>query len=227
MSVVEKQKVLVITGGSSGIGEATIKHFVEKNVKVYNLDIKSPRFIHPLASFIPCDVSKFSDVAAAFKIVKDEAVNKEQVVDYVIANAGIYVLANLEDTTEEALDQVISVNLKGSYYTLQQAIPIMKMQRYGSIVLMGSDQSLIGKLECSIYGATKGALAQLTKSTALDYAAYNIRVNCVCPSAVDTPLYHEILKAFSEKRNTDKALIHQALSQEIPLKRIGKASEIA
>lgn len=216
-------KVLVLTGGSSGIGKATARLFSERGVRVYNLDKKTPEYQHPLISHIACDVSNFQAVQAAF----NQIFSKETRLDYLFANAGIHCLGNLEECAPEVLEEILSVNLKGIYWTLKCALPMMKQQRSGAVVLMGSDQTFIGKEQTSFYGATKGAIGQLTKSTALDYAKYQIRVNCICPGTVDTPLYQAFLTSFSARTNTPREQVHQMVEGSIPLKRVGKPEEIA
>lgn len=215
--------MLVLTGGSSGIGKATALLFSEQGVKVYNLDKKAPTYKHALISYIACDVSNFQSVQAALR----QVFSKETRLDYLFANAGIHCLGNLEECSPEILDEILSVNLKGIYWTLKCALPMMKQQKRGAVVLMGSDQTLIGKEQTSFYGATKGAIGQLTKSTALDYAQYNIRVNCICPGTVDTPLYQAFLASYSARIGMPIAQVHKMVEESIPLKRVGKPEEIA
>ena len=92
---------------------------------------------------------------------------------------------------------------------------------------MGSDQSFVGKAASSVYGMTKGAIGQLTKSTAIDYAPYNIRVNCICPGTIDTPLLHKAVDHFAFVTSAKKEDIYNSLNTIQPLGRIGKAEEIA
>jgi NAD(P)-dependent dehydrogenase (short-subunit alcohol dehydrogenase family) len=104
----------------------------------------------------------------------------------------------------------------------------MRRHKYGSIVLMGSDQSLIGKKNSAIYGATKGAIAQMTKGLALDYGEYNIRVNCICPGAIKTPLYERAIRSYAEKYGGNHAATVEAeMIEKYPLKRIGRPEEVA
>ena len=103
----------------------------------------------------------------------------------------------------------------------------MKQQQKGSIVLMGSDQVFIGKASSSVYGMTKGAIGQLTKSTAIDYAPFNIRVNCICPGTIDTPLLHKAVDHFSAKTGTAQDEVYKSLDGVQPMGRIGKPEEIA
>lgn len=216
-------KTIVITGASTGIGEATAKLFAKEGANVFNLDVMEPNYHDPLIQFLPCDISKFSDTANAFQKVLSTA-NK---IDYLFANAGVHIFANIEDTTLEDLDRIIDINLKGIFYSLKCALPIMKKQKFGSIVLTGSDQSFIGKGESAAYGATKGAISQLTKSTAIDYAKYNIRVNCICPGTIDTPLYHHAVKQYSSKSGIAKDSVYAAMNSAQPLARIGSPEEVA
>ncbi len=215
--------VLVLTGGSSGIGRATALLFAAKGVHVYNLDIEAPDYQHPLITYISCDVSDFQAVQSAFDII----LTQESRLDYLFANAGVHALGTLEESSVEMLDEFLSVNLKGIFLTLKCAIPVMKRQGKGIVVLMGSDQVFIGKEQTSFYGATKAAIGQVTKSTALDYARYNIRVNCICPGPVDTPLYQNFLKSFSKRTGKSIEQVHQMVEESIPLKRVAKPEEIA
>ncbi len=125
------------------------------------------------------------------------------------------------------MQKVFATNLIGTISCLQQVLPSMKQQRFGSIVLMASDQAFIAKEQCAIYGASKAAIAQLAKSTALDYAAYGIRVNCVCPGTIDTPMYQAVLKQFQQKTGLTLSSIQAQIAEKLPLKRVGKPEEVA
>ena len=103
----------------------------------------------------------------------------------------------------------------------------MKVQQKGSVVLMGSDQVFIGKGSSSVYGMTKGAIGQLAKSTAIDYAPHNIRVNCICPGTIDTPLMHRAVKQFVSKTGMAVDEVYRSLDGVQPMGRVGKPEEIA
>jgi NAD(P)-dependent dehydrogenase (short-subunit alcohol dehydrogenase family) len=214
-------KVVVITGASSGIGKATEELLRTKGCIVYNLDV------HPPADndehFICCDVSKKESINSAVDLVY----SKHKRIDFLFANAGVHLFATLEETSYDQLESIVSINLLGVYYLLKKIIPIMKQQLKGSIVLMGSDQVFIGKASSSVYGMTKGAIGQLAKSTAIDYAPFNIRVNCICPGTIDTPLLDRAVEHFSAKTGTPKEEVYQSLDTVQPMGRIGKADEIA
>lgn len=216
-----KNKIVIITGGSSGIGEATRKLLHEKGCTVYNLDITEPG--DNKGFFTYCDVRNRSAVRDAVKSIGD----KEKRIDMLFANAGIHLFATIEETNDEELDKLIGTNIYGTYTILQAVLPHMRHQNKGSIVLMGSDQSFVGKASSSAYGMTKGAIAQLTKSTAIDYAKYNIRVNCICPGTIDTPLLEKAVDHFATLSSQPKEKIMADLNTIQPAGRIGKPSEIA
>ena len=216
-----KNKVAVITGASSGIGKATKDLLRTKGCIVYNLDLNQPA--EEDAHFILCDVSKKENINTAI----DKVFAKQKRIDLLFANAGVHLFATLEETTYEQLESIVAINVLGVFYLLKKVIPIMKEQQKGSIVLMGSDQSFIGKASSSVYGMTKGAIGQLAKSTAIDYAPYNIRVNCICPGTIDTPLFHRAVQQFVAKTGSSANDVYRSLDGVQPMGRVGKPEEIA
>jgi NAD(P)-dependent dehydrogenase (short-subunit alcohol dehydrogenase family) len=216
-----KNRIAIITGATTGIGKATREMLSNKGCIVYNLDInRSPENSE---HFIYCDVRNSEQIKHAV----EEVYNKEKRIDILFVNAGIHLFATMEETTDEQFNNVIATNINGTFFTVKAVLPYMKMQRYGGIVLMGSDQSFIGKANSSVYGMTKGAIAQLTKSTAIDYAPYNIRVNCICPGTIDTPLLHHAVDLYSSLNALNKSDVYDGLNTIQPLGRIGKPEEIA
>jgi NAD(P)-dependent dehydrogenase (short-subunit alcohol dehydrogenase family) len=133
----------------------------------------------------------------------------------------------MEETTDEEFDNVTATNILGSFYTAKYVLPFMKAKRKGSIVFMGSDQCHVGKAQSSVYGLTKGAIGQLTKSTAIDCAPYNIKVNCICPGTINTPLLKNAVKKFASISKQTEHSVMQSLHGMQPLGRIGKPEEIA
>lgn len=216
-----ENKIAVITGASSGIGKATRRLLIDKGAVVYNLDLFNEDSNDQL--YIKCDVSDYNAVKEAVGII----IHKHNKIDLLFANAGLHKVGNIEETNIDDFEKVLSVNLKGVFYVLKEVIPVMKANRKGNIVLMGSDQSLVGKGKSSVYGLTKGAIGQLTKSTAIDYADYNIRVNCICPGTIDTPLLAKAIEGFSSITNLSNANILNSLELAQPIKRIAKPIEIA
>jgi NAD(P)-dependent dehydrogenase (short-subunit alcohol dehydrogenase family) len=218
-----KEKVAVITGATTGIGKATRELLVDKGATVYNLDINKPDDIDNKGEFIRCDVRNKQDIKDAFASI----IVKETKIDMLFANAGIHLFAMMEQTSDDELDNLININIKGTFYTVREVLPYMKAQMRGSIVLMGSDQTFVGKGSSSVYGMTKGATGQLTKSTAIDYAPYHIRVNCICPGTIDTPLLDKAVTHFATVNGVDEAGVYESLNSIQPWGRIGKPQEIA
>ena len=216
-----KNKIVIITGASTGIGEATRQLLSKKGATVYNLDIHPPEDNAGL--FLECDIRNREAIRRAIATIMD----KEGRIDMLFSNAGVHLFATIEETTDTQFDNLIAINIIGTYCILQSVLPIMKKQGKGSIVLMGSDQALVGKASSSAYGLTKGAIGQLTKSTAIDYAKYNIRVNCICPGTIDTPLLHRAVKHFSAKNSVPEKEVYAGLDTVQPWGRIGKPNEIA
>src|SRR6187200_1823223 len=207
-----KNKIVVITGASTGIGKATKELLLSKGAIFYNLDRNKPG--DEDHHFIFCDVSKKENINTAV----DRVFEKEKRIDMLFANAGVHLFATLEETTYEQLESIVGINVLGIFYLLKKTIPIMKQQLKGSIVLMGSDQSFIGKASSSVYGMTK---------TAIDYAPYNIRVNCICPGTIDTPLLHRAVEQFVVKTGTAAEEVYRSLDGVQPMGRIGMPEEIA
>lgn len=216
-----ENKIAVITGASSGIGKATRHLLIDKRAVVYNLDLLNDDSND--AFYISCDVSNYNSIKDAVKKV----LNKHNRIDLLFANAGLHKVGNIEETSIDDFEKILSVNLKGVFYVLKEILPIMKANGKGNIVLMGSDQSIVGKGKSSVYGLTKGAIGQLTKSTAIDYAEYNIRVNCICPGTIDTPLLAKAIEGFSSITNLSHDDILYSLESAQPIKRIAKPAEIA
>lgn len=219
-----QDKTIIITGGSSGIGAATVTLFSDAGANVYILDKKKltdalSQSIH----YLKCDVANAEEVKSAMNHI----LQKNSRIDYLFCNAGVHLLANIEESSHEDMQKVISTNLMGTIYCLQHVLPRMKQQGDGAIVLMASDQAFIAKEQCAIYGASKAGIAQLAKSTALDYAQYGIRVNCVCPGTIDTPMYHTILEQFQQKTGLPPTSLQEQVAEKLPLKRAGKPEEVA
>lgn len=212
------KKTLVITGASSGIGLAIAKRYETVGYAVFNLDIVAG--VH--GQFYECDVT---DHAKVHEIVDEIA--KSNVIDVLISNAGIHYSANIENTSEADFMRVFALNVKGAYSITQAVLPYMKRQNNGVILYIGSDQSTVGKPNSFVYNLTKHALASMAKTTALDYASYNIRSNILCPGTIETALYHNAIKAYCAKTGAKPDEIHAAEAALQPLGRIGQPDDVA
>lgn len=217
------KKVAIISGASNGIGRATAELFAQNSYKVYALDIKKPEYKNENIHYIPCDIANIQSINESI----EKVINLENRIDVLVSNAGVHLSATIENTTEEDYNRIININLKGSFFILKAVLPHMRKQRKGKIILVGSDQSFIGKRNSAIYGLTKAAIAQLAKSTALDYAQYGIQVNCVCPGTIDTPLYRNAIKKYSDKTGIALSAIEKEENALQPIGRVGKPEEVA
>lgn len=131
----------------------------------------------------------------------------EGVIDVLVTNAGIWSCGEIEETTEEEFDRIMGINVKGAYFSIANVIPGMKKAGGGKIVIIGSDQSVIGKPEQNVYGMTKAALGQLAKSCGAQYAPLGINVNCICPGMAPRLMSrrntcHQIVRAGSKANDT-------------------------
>ena len=215
--------VCIVTGGSLGIGFAVCKLFSQNGYQVINLDIRDFEQVLPNVIWKPCDVSVVRDIEAAV----NEIISSYQRIDALVCNAGIHVSATIEDTDEALLDKVLNLNVKGAYGAIKSCLPTMKEQGSGAIVVMGSDQSFVGKRNSFAYGVSKGALASMAKTTALDYAPYNIRVNAVCPGTIETPLFHNAIDNYVARSGADKNEVVAEEAAAQPIGRLGQPEDVA
>jgi NAD(P)-dependent dehydrogenase (short-subunit alcohol dehydrogenase family) len=213
-----RDKVALVVGGSSGMGNATVRLLAAEGCRTHVLDIQ------PSADgvFQSCDVQDYEQVRECVRKV----VEQEGRIDLLFVAAGVHLFANIEDTSIEEFERVLSINTKGPFYVLKEVLPVMRKQRYGNVVLMGSDQVFIGKGSSAVYGMSKAAVGQLTKSLAIDYAPHNVRVNCVCPGTIDTPMLGPSLERLHQVSGMPMDEIHEILRTAQPVQRLGTPEEI-
>ncbi|BAZ36822.1 short-chain dehydrogenase/reductase SDR (plasmid) [Calothrix sp. NIES-4101] len=221
-------KVALVTGGSSGIGRETAKLLASAGAKVAIADIDTTGGLSLLeeiknsggdAMFCTCDVSNESEVKDWIKNV----VNQWQSIDILVANAGILAIGSVEEASNLDWDKVLGINVKGYAFCAKYAIPHMRKRGGGAIVNVASMASLIAFPGCALYNTSKGAVLQLTRSLACDLAADNIRVNCVCPGAIETLQTQQFADALG--LTTEEAI--NQIAPTIPMKRIGQPQEVA
>ena len=150
-----KDKVALVVGGASGMGNAVVRLLAGAGCKTHVFDIKPTKD----GVFQKCDVRDYNEVCRCVQNV----VSQDGRLDLLFVAAGVHLFANIEDTSIEEFERVLSINLKGPFYVLKEVLPVMRKQNYGNVVLMGSDQVFIGKGSSTVYGMTKAALGQLTK----------------------------------------------------------------
>ncbi len=200
------------------MGNAVVRLLDEEGCRTHVLDIKETVD----GSFHRCDIRDYDQVR---QCVQDVAALESRI-DLLFVAAGVHLFAGIEDTSIEDFERVLSINLKGPFYVLKEVLPIMRKQRYGNVVLMGSDQVLIGKGQSAVYGLSKAALGQLTKSSAIDYAPYNLRVNCICPGTIDTPMLEPSIERYHQTSGLPTEEIYEMLRKAQPVQRLGTPEEI-
>jgi len=204
-----------------GIGLACCKRYAEEGFKVYNIDIADPvEQVDNMVSKI-CSVRDISALRKCFDEIFAETNNR---VDVLVSNAGIWQKKEITEVTEDEFDNFVGINIKGAYFSIQCVTKAMKEQKFGSIVIMCSDQSFVGKEDQQLYGLTKGALGILVKSTALSMSKYNVTCNGICPGTIDTPLVDYGAKDLGI---TDVAEFRKILGGLQPIKRLGMPEEVA
>jgi NAD(P)-dependent dehydrogenase (short-subunit alcohol dehydrogenase family) len=210
-------KVAIVTGGASGIGEATAAEFVSRGAKVVILDRVKPSTGSPNTRFISCDVSSSREVETAAAQISKEFGN----VAFLVNSAGIQRYGTGVTTSEKTWDEVMAINVKAMFLSFRAFFPLMKGD--GASVVNVSSVQAVGALPNSVaYVTSKHAIAGLTRALAIDHAQNNIRVNCVCPGAVDTPMFR------SSVQNTDGlAPLLQEIGELHALGRIARPEEIA
>lgn len=216
--------VTLITGGASGIGEATSRLFIERGAKVYiaDTDVSSGESLAKVlgknAVFQRTDVSNSSEVSAIMRTI-EQADGK---LDVLFNNAAYSFSKTLWDTSEDSWDKVMSINLKGYFLCAKYALPLLKKSGQGAIVCTGSELGVVGCVESLAYNTSKGGVIQFAKSLALELAPFGIRVNVVCPAGTETPAF---IKDMS--RGGDYASEKKRLADSYPLKRIAQPIDIA
>lgn len=216
-------KVAIITGAASGIGRTTAILFAKEGGKVVVADknevggnetVDLIRSDGGQAIFDYVNVTSATDIQGMVKTT----INTYGKLNILVNNAGIATRLPVVDLSEEDWDRNIDVNLKSIYLSSKYAIPRMIENGGGSIVNIASIYGIVGGRVRAAYAASKGGVVNLTRSMALDYALHKIRVNCVCPGFVNTPLLKNILKNKEE---------YQALADLHPMGRLGDMLEIA
>lgn len=220
-------KNVVITGGSSGIGEAISMKFIAHGAHVTILDLNAEKAEDLRNSvsdkskleIVACDVSDHTEVKKVFS-----QIIKEHTIDILINNAGIAHVGNIENTTEDDFDKVFNVNVKGIYNCSQAVIPHMKENKRGVILNMASIASVVGIDDRFAYSMSKGAVLTMTYSLAKDYIQDGIRCNAISPARVHTPFVDAFIRTNYPDKIEEK---FEQLSKTQPLGRMGKPDEVA
>ena len=222
-----QDKVAWISGGTSGIGEATARLFAEEGacVAVVGRRIQLCQTIASeiestggRAIAVQCDVAVEQQVQASI----EQTVEAFGRLDIVINNAGMVDIGMLHEYDDARFEHVMAVNVKSIFYSLKHAYPHLRKQKCSYVVNNGSISSFVGQRATPAYTTSKGAVLSLTRSIAIDYASIGLRCNCVCPGITDTPMLREHLNATPDPEET----LRQRL-RRVPLNRALQPHDIA
>lgn len=221
-----ENKVAIVTGGCSGIGSSIAELFAREGAQVIIGDIREDQRTlvrikargRTAALFVQTDVRKSLDV----QNLVDKAIANYGTIDVVCNDAGIELIRPLIQTTEEEWNRVLDTNLKGMFLVSKFALPHLIKKKKGSIINIASQLGLVGLERWAAYCASKGGVIMLTKAMAVEYGTYGIRVNCICPGAIETPMMERELEL---EKNPEEAKKHFISLH--PIGRLGRPEEIA
>jgi NAD(P)-dependent dehydrogenase (short-subunit alcohol dehydrogenase family) len=214
-------KIAVVTGGNSGIGLASARRFAAEGAFVYITGRRQPELDAAAAAIegevtgVRGDISSLADLDALYARVREEKGR----IDVLFANAGLGEFKPLADITEEHFDHTFDVNVKGTLFTVQKALPLMT--KGGSIILTGSTAASTGAPAFSVYGASKAAVRSFARNWILDLKGTGIRVNILSPGPTATPGAAGLVEESEQDQFTE------LLASGVPLGRVGRPEEIA
>lgn len=227
MSEAEIRRVVLVTGGASGLGEAIVNRFASDGDLVVVADVDEPRGRQVVDNLVAArlradlatvDVTSEGEVAAMF----DSLLERHGRLDALVCSAAIETRSSVVDCTDEDWQRVLDVNVKGPFLCCKHGIPAIARSGGGSVVLLGSVLGAIGSPGYAAYCASKGALVNLAKQAAIEHAPEGVRVNVVSPSATDAGLFARVAA-----RSDDPEGMMQMVARNTPMQRLGTAAEVA
>jgi len=221
-----KDKVIIVTGGASGIGEGISKETASLGAKVVIADINDERgenlvkYIEETggyAKYVKTDVTKAKAITNLLEIAKEEGEIK-----FLANSAGLQTYGTIESTTEETWDITMDVNLKSMYMVAHQVVPEILNNGGGAVVNISSVQAFTSQKNVLAYATSKAGVVALTRCMGLDYASKGLQVNCICPGSIDTPMLR-----YGAAQHGDEEVIIKKWGSHHPIGRIGTPQEIA
>ncbi len=214
-------KVAVVFGAARGIGREIVRQFVAEGAFVHASDLLPLEPGNEPESSLRSAIVDASDPGAV-TVFLDAVMAHSGHVDILVNNAGIHLPKSVVDTTPEEFDRIFAVNVKPAYLACRYLLPSMLAQGRGSIINTSSNGGVMGRPGDPLYNASKHAVVGLTKSLAVAYAQQGIRVNAVCPGAIDTPMLRASVSGFG----TPEEMVRQFVANT-PMARVAHASEVA
>jgi 2-keto-3-deoxy-L-fuconate dehydrogenase len=212
-------KRALVTGGASGIGEATCRVLAGAGAEVIVADLNAEG-ARKLAAELPGAVALPLDITN--EVAVNEAIGALERLDILVNNAGIGLVGSIEETARADFERLMLVNVEGTYLVTRAAMPKL-LAASGSIVNIGSVGGLVAVKRRFAYCATKGAVVAMTRQLAIEYAG-RVRVNCVCPGTVDTPFVEAYLERYHKH---EKEKVRAELNARQPVGRLGRPDEVA
>jgi len=220
-----KNKVVIITGGSSGIGRAISILFAQQGAEVHIFDLQSPLSDETISEVKQFNISSnFHPVDITNETLVLDEINSLEKIDILINNAGIAQIGNVENTSSEDFQKIFDVNVKGAFNCIKAVIPNMVSHNSGVILNMASVASSVGIPDRFGYSMTKGAIKSMTQSIAKDYISKGIRCNCISPARVHTPFVDGFI---AKNYPNNQVEMFKKLSASQPIGRMAKPIEIA